>query len=307
MSVEKFVVKGKHSLDLACIKIVPKKEPKGIIQIFHGMGEYKDRYIHFMEYLAEQGYAVYAHDHRKHGESLTAEGKQGIWLKEDRFDDVIDDCYFVTRKILRDYPGGKICIFGHSMGSIIARAYLSRYALVPKAAVIMGTLPPMKMTKAFLPLMIARVIGLFSGSEKRSNFLANTLNKPMLKNYEEPRTNLDWLSRDEELVDSYIADPLCGYAYTAQFYKEFFKMIVEVNKSDFILETKDIPMLFISGKADPVGNNGEGIEDIFRTFNGHGFTQLTLKLIEDARHEVLNETDKLSTYEIIGEWLKNSL
>ena len=306
MDVQRFKVKGKHQLDLACIKVVPKKEPKAVIQIFHGMGEYKDRYIPFMTYLAENGYAAYAHDHRKHGESVEHEDDYGMWTKEDRFSDVIDDCYFVTRKVLRDYPGTKIIVFGHSMGSIIARSYISRYALVAKASIIMGTLPPMKSSNAFAPITLAKFARTFKG-KKRSDFLANLLNKPMMKSYTEPRTNLDWLTRDETIVDQYIDDKLCGYAYTPQFYVEFFQEIVRVNKEKVLLDTKDNPILFISGEADPVGDNGEGVKKVFHLYNAHGFTQLTLELVKEARHEVLNELENLTTYGFIKDWIAKNV
>jgi len=307
MEVVDFKVKGKHELQLACIKVLPKKEPKAIVQIFHGMGEHKNRYIPFMKYLAENGYAVYAHDHRKHGESVANEDDYGIFVNTDTWDNVLDDCYFVSRRIMKDLPGKKIIVFGHSMGSIIARGFLSKYATVAKAGVIMGTLPPYSPTKAFPLIALANIIKLFTGSTKRSNFLATSMNKPMMKNYEEPRTHLDWLTRDEEVVDQYIDDKLCGYAYTPQFYIQFFKGIVECNKSNFMLEAKDIPLLLISGAADPVGGNGTGIEEIFEKYSGHGFTQLTLELVDGARHEVLNEIDKIKTYEFILNWLDNNV
>jgi alpha-beta hydrolase superfamily lysophospholipase len=306
MEVVKFEVKGKYDLKLSCIKVLPKKEPKAVIQMFHGMGEHKERYIPFMQYLAEHGYATYMHDHRKHGESLFEEGTYGIFTKQDTWDDVIDDCYFVSRKIMRENPGKKVVTFGHSMGSIINRLFIAKYNTVPKASIIMGTLPPYKLTTALPPILLAGTIKLFNG-KKRSNFLANVLNKPMLKDYEEPRTELDWLTRDEAVVDEYIEDPLCGYAYTAQFYHQFFKGILECNKTDLLLETKDNPILFISGSADPVGNNGEGVKEVHRIFTGHGFTQLTLELVPDARHEVLNEIDKETTYEFIKNWLDSYL
>ncbi len=307
MEVLEFKVKGKHSLELACIKILPKKSPKGIIQIFHGMGEYKDRYIPFMTYMAEHGYAMYAHDHRKHGASILGEDDYGIFLPNDKWDDVIDDCYFVSRQILKDFPGKPITVLGHSMGSIIARAFLGKYATVAKAAIIMGTLPPFKMTDAFAPLTLAKFLRLFTSKSKRSLFMAKKFNEPMQAKYRMPRTEFDWLSTDNDIVDKYIADPLCGFAYTPQFYIEFLRGLVEVNKSNMISETRDIPILFISGDADPVGNKGEGVKDVYQLFNGHGFSELTLKLVEEANHEILNETDKLTTYKYLLDWIESSL
>ncbi|AIO18567.1 lysophospholipase L2 [Candidatus Izimaplasma bacterium HR1] len=305
MEVMEFKIKGRHSLELACLKVLPKKEPKAIVQIFHGMGEKKERYIPFMEFLADNGYAVYIHDHRKHGASVFNEGEHGMWVKEDTWHDVIDDAYFVSRRILKDLPGKEIYILGHSMGSIIARGFLGEYPLVAKKAILMGTLPPMSLTAAIAPILLARVLRLFSGA-KRSTFLGNMTNKRLQPKYGMPRTEFDWLSRDNEIVDKYIEDPLCGYAYTPQFYFEFFKGIVACNKSNFISQTKHIPILFISGSEDPVGEKGEGVKLVHRQFNGHGYSQLTLKIVEEAKHEVLNETNKLETYQFILNWLDTS-
>lgn len=305
MEVVQLKVKGRHSLDLACIKVVPKKEPKAIIQFFHGVGEHKERYIPFMDFLAENGYACYMHDHRKHGGSVFNEGEQGIWTKEDTWHDIIDDAYFVSRQIMKDFPGKEIYILGHSMGSIVARSFLGEYPLVAKKAIIMGTLPPMKMSAGFAPIMMARVLRLFNKT-KHSMFLANLMNKRMQPKFGMPRTEFDWLTRDESIVDAYIEDPLCGHPYTPQFYLEFFKAIIKVNKSSFISETKHIPILFIAGDADPVGEMGDGVKEVHRLFSGHGYTQLTLELVPEARHEILNELDKLTTYQFILNWLNTS-
>ena len=304
MEVMEFKIKGRHSLELACIKVLPKKEAKAVVQIFHGMGEKKERYIPFMKFLAENGYAVFIHDHRKHGASVFNEGEHGIWTKEDTWHDVIDDAYFVSRKILKEFPGKEIYVLGHSMGSIIARGFLSEYPLIAKKAIIMGTLPPYTLTKALAPMILARILRLFSSSTKRSSFLGNLMNKGLQPKYGMPRTEFDWLTHDN--VDAYIADPLCGYSYTPQFYLEFFKGIVACNKSATISNTKHIPILFISGADDPVGDKGEGVKLVHRQFNGHGYTQLTLKIIEEAKHEVLNETNKIETYQFILNWLDTS-
>lgn len=305
MAVTTFSVKGKQNIDLKGICVLPKKEPKAIVQIFHGMAEHKERYIPFMEFLAKNGYASYAHDHRKHGESIVVENGQGIWTKDDRFSDVIDDCNQVTRKIIKDFPGVKIIIMGHSMGSIIARMYISRYSLIPHAAIIMGTLPPYSKAKGFAPIMLAKTIRLFKKETSRSAFMAKMLNDPCIKPILNPRTDLDWLTKDESVVDRYIESELCGYPYTPQFYVEFLKTIVEVNQDNVISATKEMPILFISGDKDPVGENGEGVRSVYNIYKGFGYTSSTLKLVENGRHEILNETDKEQTYQYLYEWLES--
>jgi alpha-beta hydrolase superfamily lysophospholipase len=307
MAFETFEVKGKHNCVLKGLRTVPKKKPKAILQIFHGMGEHKERYIPFMEFMTENGYACYIHDHRKHGGSVTIEDGYGLFDAGDRWDNVLDDAYFVSRKIMKDFPGTKIIVMGHSMGSIIARTFISRNALLPHAAIIMGTLPPISPIKAVVPKFLARTIDLFTPKYKRSNFLANLLNKPLLKNYNHPKTKFDWITSDEEVVKQYEDDPLCGYAYTPKFYLEFFKAIVEASNSNVISHTKDNPILFISGKDDPVGEYGSGVDEIHRIYLGHGFTSTTIKLVDGARHEVLNEKNKEETYQFIVDWCNKTL
>lgn len=306
MEVVEFKTRGRQSIELSCIKVLPKKAPKAVIQIFHGMGEHKERYIPFMKFLAENGYAVYAHDHRKHGKSVFNEEDYGIFTKEDTWSDIIDDCYFVSRKVMKDLPGVPLYILGHSLGSIIARSFLQEYPLIAKKAIIMGTLPPFSLAKALPPMIISWFLKVFTSKTKRSVFLANLLNKGMQPKNETPRTEFDWLSTDDAIVDTYIEDPLCGYAYTAQFYNQFFKGIVQVNKSVNISKTKIIPILFISGAEDPVGEKGVGVKDVFRQYTGHGHTQLTLELVKGARHEILNEVSKEATYKFILNWLNKS-
>lgn len=305
MKVNRFIVEGKFGVELSCFSIIPE-EVKGTIVIFHGMGEHKERYLHFAKWMSKQGYAVFAHDHRKHGKSISEFDKVGIFSGADRWEYVIDDCHYVVKEAKHQVPDSKIIILGHSMGSIIARRYISKYTAHPSAAIIMGTLPIHNFRTTFAPLLMARIVKLFK-RDNPAHFLADTLNKQMMASYENPRTQYEWLTNDEKEVDKYIEDELCGYAYNANFYIEFFKGVREVNKTVAISETRDIPILFISGKDDPVGNFGDGVKDVQQMYNGHGFFQLTIKLIENNRHEVLNEVNKLNTYKYILEWCDSCL
>lgn len=306
MGIETFFVKGKHDLKISCFKLVPKGEIKGVIQVFHGMGEHKKRYQHFAEYMAINGFAVYAHDHRKHGLSVINKEDVGIFLKEDTWENLIEDCNIVNQVIQKELPNIPVIIMGHSMGSVIARKYISAYPSVPKMAIIMGTLPPIGMGRAWLPLLLTNIIGFFK-KDKRMPFIAKLLNDPLNKSIKDKRTDFDWLTNDKKVVNKYIKDPLCGYAYSKTFYKEFFKTMVDINKVDVLSETEDIPLLFISGKDDPVGDFGQGVIKTRDLYNENGYSNLTLELVENNRHEIINEKEKIQTYKYIINWMNTNL
>lgn len=304
MALKRFVVEGKFGSELHAFSIIPEGDVKASIVIFHGMGEHKERYVGFAKWMAKQGFAVFCYDHRKHGESIGELDTVGIFTDGDRWEYVIDDAHFIVKTAREQVPTAPIVILGHSMGSIIARRYISKYSALPKAAIIMGTLPIQTNFSIFAPLMLAKIVRLFK-KDKPSPYLANLLNSRLEK--EEDRTIYDWLTRDEKVVDEYIEDPLCGYPYSASFYIEFFKGMVFANKSEIISETRSIPLLFISGKEDPVGGFGQGVTDVYQLYNGHGYIDLTLKLIPENRHEVLNELKKNETYKYLVEWIEKSL
>ncbi len=306
MEVKRFIVRGKKGLDISCYKIVPA-EVKGAVHILHGMGEHKERYLDFAQFLAANNYAVYVHDHRKHGDSIQGTDEVGIFTRSDKWLDIINDCSFVNRKIKKELPNVKIITLGHSMGSVIARKFISLYPRSSDLAIIMGTLPPIGLAKAALPLTMTFVMSLFNPKNERSLFMAKQLNEPLIKPFEPRRTDFDWITSDEAIVDKYVADPLCGYAYSTRFYKEFFKGILDVNKSDVIFATKEMPLLFISGKLDPVGEFGEGVKATRELYSGHGFLDLSLYIVENARHEVLNEKNKAETYQYIIDWIEKSI
>lgn len=303
----RFKVRGRKGLDISCFKIVPDGEIKGVVHILHGMGEHKERYMHFAKFLAANSYAAYAHDHRKHGESVDNEADVGIFTKEDKWDDVIADCNIVSRRIKKDYPDLKVITLGHSMGSIITRQFISKYPNSTNLAILMGTLPPMTLGKVIAPLLISYVMGIFNPKDNRSEFFGKQFNDPLIKDFDQRRTKFDWLSVDENNVDKYIDDPLCGYDYSTRFYKEFMKGMLTVNKSDTIFGTNEIPLLFISGKLDPVGDYGVGVKSTRELYSGHGFLDLTLEIVEDARHEILNEKNKEHTYQFIIDWIEKTL
>jgi len=289
---------------ISVLVYVPKRIPKAILHIFHGMGEHKNRYQPFMEFIANQGYVVLAHDHRKHGESIPKKDMQGIFLRGDTWDKVLHDASLVAQEIKQTYNDLPYILLGHSMGSVILRRFLVDYKDIADKAIIMGTLPPYTKAMGLIPITLARLVDFFKRDGSRSPFLANLVASPLQKNYKNPRTEFDWLSHDEKIVDAYINDPLCGYPYTPKFYQEFFKGILGLTDKNFLRKGKDIPILFISGEEDPVGNNGEGVKKVQKAYQEASYTKTTLLLINNARHEVLNELNKEATYHKILDWIE---
>lgn len=289
---------------ISILKYLPSTKPKAILHIFHGMGEHKNRYIPFMEFLTKQGYLVLAHDHRKHGESIPKKDMQGIFLRGDTWDKVLHDASLVVHDQKSAHPNLPYIILGHSMGSVILRRFLIEYKELADKAIIMGTLPPYSKAMGLIPLTLARLVAFFKRDGARSPFIANLVSSPLQKSYKNPRTEFDWLTYDEDIVDEYIKDPLCGYPYTPKFYQEFFKGILGLTDQNFLKKGKDIPLLFISGDEDPVGNNGEGVKEVQKAYEKANYTKTKLLLINKARHEVLNERNKEATYHKILDWIE---
>jgi alpha-beta hydrolase superfamily lysophospholipase len=303
MKPERFEANTDDDLKLACVQILPAGTPRAVVHIFHGMGEHKERYLPFMRFLADHGYAAVAHDHRRHGQSRGGQEQAGIFSATDTWEKVIHDAFLVTRAFKEHYPHLDTFILGHSMGSVILRRFLFTYPEVADKAVIMATVPPYTVAAGWGPLTLARMVQWLTNPTRCSTFLAQALNRPLLKKFKNPRTAFDWLTHDEEIVDQYINDPLCGYAYTPRFYAEFFKGIINLHQADWIRQGKDIPLLFIAGTQDPVGRFGRGVRDVARCYQQAGFTQVTVELVARARHEVLNEHNRAHTYETILNWL----
>ncbi|MFN2358585.1 MAG: alpha/beta fold hydrolase [Desulfotignum sp.] len=307
IKLDRFAVPTTDDLKLACVRLVPAVTPRAVVHIFHGMGEHKERYLPFMGFLAEHGYVAVAHDHRNHGQSVKKEGGLGVFTAMDTWDRVIHDAFLVTRTSRELYPDLDTCILGHSMGSVILRRVLFTYPDAADKAVIMATLPPYTDTAGLVPLLLAKTVQLLTKERSRSPFLAQILNKPLLKGYKNPRTSFDWLTHDNAVIDTYISDPLCGFAYTPRFYAAFIKGIINLHKPACIRQGKNIPLLFVSGTQDPVGNFGQGVKDVAACYEKAGFDQITLELVAHARHEVLNEHNHEKTYHTILDWLDQKL
>lgn len=267
----------------------------GVIQILHGMADYGDRYDTFAKFLCDKGYIVYIHDHRKHGYSISETQKVGYY-DTDTWAEMVADIDCVQREILAKENVKKVIMIGHSMGSFLLRNYLIDYGNNVEKAVIMGT-GSTDVVLSKIGILLGKLMEKIAPN-KPNDFL-NTMSVGQYSKVFEPnRTGLEWLTRDEEIVDFYVASPLCGYSYTPRFYTQIASGVVDIVKESRVKQTPKIPLFFISGEKDPVGKQGVGVKKVYTMYTDFGY-DTRLKLYPDARHEILNELNKEEVFDDI--------
>lgn len=288
-------------------------EPEGgsvraVLQICHGVAEHIARYDAFARYLNGLGIAVVGHDHLGHGLSLPEGGTPVYFGAGNTWNTVVDDIYVLHQRIRLWYPDVPLCIMGHSMGSFLTRTYLIRYPDTVKAAVIMGTGWQPKAVIAG-GMAVAKAVGAVVGENGTSDLVTNLAFGAYNKLFAPNRTSCDWLSADEDNVDAYMADPLCGADATVGLFRQMLSGI-RFNQKLSNLRQMDprIPVLFVAGEKDPVGDCGNGVRRTYQEFRRAGVQDCTLKLYPGLRHEILNEkAQQQQIFEDIGQWLTSKL
>ncbi len=283
---------------------MPEGEPKAVLQIIHGIAEYVERYDPFAAYLNSLGYLVVAEDHMGHGQSVGENGVQGYFFGG-WFAAVEDSCTLM-RETMAEFPRLPYVLFGHSMGSFMARTILAKYPDSGiTAAVICGT---GGQPRAALPGLI-QIVEMYCrkhGEDQPSETLQNLVVGVYNRRIPEPRPPYDWLSRDEGVVDAYMADPMCGFTAAAGLLRDMMKGILYVEQPKNLENMKKhLPVLFIAGAEDPVGDYGRGVSHTAKAFKRAGRVNVALKLYLEARHEILNELNRQEIYRDVSNWLEN--
>lgn len=281
---------------------------RAVLQICHGVAEHIARYDAFARYLNGLGIAVVGHDHLGHGLSLPEGGTPVYFGESNTWNTVVDDIYVLHQRIRLWYPDVPLCIMGHSMGSFLTRTYLIRYPGTVKAAIIMGTGWQPKAVIAG-GMAVAKAVGAVVGENGTSDLVTNLAFGAYNKLFAPNRTSCDWLSADEGNVDAYMADPLCGADTTVGLFRQMLSGI-RFNQKLSNLRQMDprIPVLFVAGEKDPVGDCGNGVRRTYQEFRRAGVQDCTLKLYPGLRHEILNEkAQQQQIFEDIGQWLTSKL
>jgi len=285
---------------------IPAKQPRAVVQILHGIAEFAQRYDAFAEYLTAHGFLVVAEDHMGHGQSINGEGIQGYfhggWFT------AVEDSMQLMADTKAEYPDLPYFLFGHSMGSFMARTILSKYPDCGLAgAVICGT----GWQPAFaLPALIKVVETICKkGDETRPNEkLQGLVFGGYNKKVEHPRTPFDWLSRDTKIVDAYIAHPLCGFTASAGLLREMMKGIHYIEQKENLQRmNRQLPVFFIAGGDDPVGSYGKGVQTCAEAFRKNGMEDVSVRIYPLCRHEILNEINREEIFEDILQWIEKYL
>jgi len=287
-------------------KWVPEDEEniKGIFQIVHGSIEHADRYHHFASYLVENGYVVYADDHRGHGKTADRHKTLGFFSDQPGgFDLLVKDLSTLNNKIRSEYPDHKIVMFGHSMGSFMTRYFIKEYADQVGGAIICGTVDS-PVSKSMFGLGLAGMDIRLNGRKNRSKFLNDQVYGSLNKNIKNARTGSDFISKDETVVDKYLNDPHCGYLATSDYIYEMIWGLKEISKKESFIQTPNhLPLFIISGEEDPCGGNlAKGVRNVHSKYRQHGSEDATINIYVDARHEILNEKINTKVYKDIVDW-----
>lgn len=285
----------------------PEGEIKGILQISHGMIEYVERYDEFANYLNERGILVIANDHLGHGHTALSDEELG-YFGDGKSKTVVDDLHEVT-KFARQTYGYELpyILFGHSMGSFMARRYLMAYGEELTAAIICGTGYTPGVILGFGKVM-AGLIKIFRGEKYRSSILTNLAFSAYNKRIKNPKTPNDWLSVNEENVVKYNSDKYCTFLFTVNGYQTLFDVLGFIqNKENYNRIPKNLPLFFIAGKEDPVGSYGKGVLSVVAQYKACNIQDIESKLYDNDRHEILNEDDRGIVYNDIYQWIINHI
>lgn len=267
----------------------PDFSPRAVVQLVHGMSEHVERYEAFAEALCGAGFVVCANDHIGHGMTASGEEDLGHMPIGSGEEVLLADVHTLRERVCADYPTAPYVLFGHSMGSFVARVYLTRRSEGVSAAIICGT-GQQPHAQSLAGKALTRVIAALRGERYKSALVDSMGAGAYSKAIKGARTNVDWISIDPEVVDEYVADPHCGQVFTVGAYNTLAHLVEDATDPGLARKLpRDLPMLFVAGAEDPVGECGRGVHAAVSEYRNAGVHQVEEIVYPGARHEILNE------------------
>lgn len=297
------VVSDYDGLELKGLIYEPIGKAKGIVQITHGMSEYKERYTDFMRFLCGNGYIASCYDQRGHGDSVRTEDDLG-WFGDSTAKAIVDDAVQVTKFLKAQYPSLSLTLFGHSMGSMVVRCYLQEHDLMIDQLIVCGS--PSKNPMAGIAIGLAKTIGLFRGSHHRSKLLSYLSTGKGDKLFKGEGKGA-WLSHNKKCTEKFYASPKGRHKFTCNGFENLFRLMRNTyQKKRYQVQNEHLPILFISGDRDAVMGDPYKWQKSMDTLIAVGYSNVTGKLYTDLRHEILNEFAHQQVYRDVLGFLNNA-
>ncbi len=275
------------------------KNPKAIIQIAHGMCEYKERYEPLMKHLCKQGFIVVINDHRGHGKSVKTKEDLGYFY-DDTGEYLVEDLHQITNYIKDKYPNLPVYLLGHSMGSLAVRKYIKKYDADVEKLIVCGS--PSENNIVGFAVFLTKFISLFTGKHHRSRLLHKMSIGAYDKMFEKEIPN-SWINSDLEQVKKYNQDPNCGFRFTNNGFLNLFLLLKDTySKRGWKFNNPNLKILFIAGSKDPVIINESAWLNSMTFLREIGYNNIDYILYEGDRHEVLNEKNYEEVFKDVSDF-----
>ncbi|WP_099187654.1 alpha/beta fold hydrolase [Tepidibacter mesophilus] len=302
--IEEFKVKGNDEVDITVHKWADVKNLTGCILILHGIAEHSLRYDEFSRVLNKSGYIVYGCDYRGHGKTGTEHNQIGHF-GESGWNGIVSDIKNIIDHIKKENDKPLI-LLGHSMGSLLARTCIHEFPNEFNAVILSGTTIGGNFLKRNMGYIISKIYASIYGYNKKAKFMDKLIFGNYNKFFYPNKTEFDWLSSDEDKVNEYIKDRLCGFICSAGVYVDLLKAVkLTINKQNINKIPKKLPILIFSGDRDMVGSNSKDVVRLYNMYKKAGIKNIDLKIYNNGRHEMLNELNKYDVYEDIVRWIRN--
>lgn len=290
------------SCDVAYYIYTPLEHaPKAVLQISHGMCEYIERYERegFISDMTARGYVVCGCDHLGHGKTAPTEDERGYFAEYETLADNQKLLYEIMRKTYRRLP---YILFGHSMGSFVARDYMIRYGSTLDGVVLCGTSGTSKQPIGF-GLFLTSLLERLRGDRYRSSMVENLSNRGRNDNWKNERDKLSWLTDDKERRDRYRSDQLCTFIFTVRAYNRLMRLLQFISSDEWYEAVpKSLPVLIMSGALDPIGDSGNGAQEVYGKLCDMELSDVRINVYENGRHELLNSSIRDRVIADLDEW-----